>query len=155
MRESVLSIPLGSRKIAGMESLGQRIKRAMDARRPPLRGYQLAALLERQQSYISKLINDQIKETPPPEVLQGLERVLGIPVPWSLRALGYALDDPAVSGANPMPSQLFPPGSPVAEFLDIVKALPEREVVFLLRAARDFRGWEDDDRGHGPNRQLG
>ena len=64
------------------------LKRAM-RRLEDMQGQELAARIGKSPSYVSKLINDVAKETPPPHVMAAIERVLEIPVAVQLRSWGY------------------------------------------------------------------
>lgn len=71
------------------ETLGQIVDQAMKQR--GLKGYELAARLGKQPAFVSRLINDEIKETLPVADMEAIERELSIPQPVMLRALGYAI----------------------------------------------------------------
>lgn len=80
----------------------------------PMTAKEFAGRIGRSASYVSQLVNDQKQETPPPDVMAGIERVLGIPVVMQLRAWGYDLPDDA------------PPLDPyVAEFIDLLPYVDE------------------------------
>jgi hypothetical protein len=66
----------------------------MEAR--AIKGYELARMIGKQTSFVSRLVNDEIKETLPVSDMAALERALGIPQVAMLRALGY--DIPASEG---------------------------------------------------------
>jgi transcriptional regulator with XRE-family HTH domain len=72
-------------------TLGQLVVRAMERR--GIKGYQLATEIGKQASYVSRLINDEIKEVLPPSDLEALARVLGLSQAEMLRALGYQLGE--------------------------------------------------------------
>jgi transcriptional regulator with XRE-family HTH domain len=73
------------------DTLGQIVDRAMKQR--GLKGYELAAKIGKQTSFVSRLINDDIKETLTPADMEAIERVLGIPQPVMLRILGYGIPE--------------------------------------------------------------
>lgn len=66
---------------------GELVKRARDARGITSTGLSIA--IGRNPSYISRLEVGIAKETPPPDVMLGLERELGLSVAEQLEALGY------------------------------------------------------------------
>jgi transcriptional regulator with XRE-family HTH domain len=68
--------------------LGELIARRMRAR-GNMTGRELAERIGRSPSYVSQLVNGEKKEAPPPEVLEALQRELGIPIEESLRLWGY------------------------------------------------------------------
>jgi transcriptional regulator with XRE-family HTH domain len=72
-------------------TVGRLVKTAMERR--GLNGRELAALIHRSPSYVSQLINDEKKDTPPPDVLASIEHHLGIAQEEMLRTVGYRIGE--------------------------------------------------------------
>lgn len=73
-------------------SLGTLVRRAMKAR-GYMEGKELARCIGKSPSFVSKIINDNMKVTPAPDVFAALERELGVSQERMLRAFGYAVGD--------------------------------------------------------------
>lgn len=111
----------------GMATFGDLVRRAMQAR-GNMEGQELAELIRKSPSYVSKIINNNLKETPTPETLADLERVLGIPQPVMLAAWGYRVDMPT--------SDPFPYDSEKASLVAIVGKIEEPEARVLRKTAQ-------------------
>ena len=70
-----------------MQRFGKLIEDGMKER--GLVGYQFAAMLGKQQSWLSRILNGQNANPPTPEDMRALSQTLGIPVRAMLEALGY------------------------------------------------------------------
>lgn len=69
------------------QRFGILVRNAMDAR--GVKGYQLAAAMNKQPSYVSRIINGEYKGTPPAVEMIVIEEVLGLPIWKQLQALEY------------------------------------------------------------------
>jgi transcriptional regulator with XRE-family HTH domain len=108
-------------------TLGGLVRAAMEARR--LKGYQLADRIGKGGSFVSKLINDEIKETLPVADMMAIERELGIPQVAMLRALGYAIPEANDTTALPF-------GSERATLVALMSEITEEEARVLWKTAR-------------------
>lgn len=84
--------------------LGELIAKRMQAR-GRMTGKDLADRIGKSPSYVSQLINGEKKDTPPPEVLEALDRELGIPIEESLRMWGYDIGTAGPKAALPFDSE--------------------------------------------------
>jgi transcriptional regulator with XRE-family HTH domain len=72
-----------------MDTFGSLVRATRE--RKGIRAADLAYQIGKDPSYLSKLERDILKDIPPPDVLAGLERELGLPQIALLRALGYGI----------------------------------------------------------------
>jgi transcriptional regulator with XRE-family HTH domain len=63
-----------------------------------IKSYQLAEMIGRRPSLISRIENGDYKETPPPDMIAGLSKALGIPQYRLLRAIGYDVGPASADG---------------------------------------------------------
>lgn len=85
--QSGYAIHVAQVTMSGMQTLGELVRAARQAKGWNQR--QLSDALGRDTSYVSRLETDQAKETPTPESLDVLRRVLGLSNTRMLEALGY------------------------------------------------------------------
>ena len=104
-------------------TMGTRFGELIKARREDrgMMAFELAALMKRPASFVSRLETEAFKETPPPNVLRDLEAALGIPQADMLAALGYD-----VTGEGPRPAPDDPVRADLMDKLARVRLTAER-----------------------------
>lgn len=123
--QSALSIVETRRKMTRMnekQRFGKLIEDGMKQR--GYVGYQFAALLGKQQSWLSRILNGQYANTPPPEDITALSQTLGIPKRRMLEALGYI--DP--EDHEPDVAHTIRDDDPRAALLDMLAGASDDEV---------------------------
>ena len=131
------------------ETFGQMIERGMKA--AGLRAYELAFKLGKQPSYVSRIVNDEYKGTPPPNELAILQEELGMSQLAMLAALGYDVSE-GDGFKMPADHRLMELASEWDKLTH-----PEKELIFeLLEANRKRRRVLDqlDTPGDGPRIKL-
>lgn len=113
----------------GMKEFGKLVQHARDAK--GMKSYELADAIGKQRSYMSRLEGGDIKETPPPETVRAICRVLGISMRSLVEALGYL--DP--EEMEPGIAYEVPAGSVRADLLDALQDAPDEVVRLLTRTA--------------------
>lgn len=115
-------------------------------------GVELARRLRKSASYVSQLINDEKKDTPPPEVMAGIERELGIPMLTQLRAWGYNLPPAAMPAFEDNRLEL------IAAEWDVLSDKEKDSMLDVIELSRLRRGLSMDDVirvvGHGERRSV-
>jgi len=115
--QSTLSIVESGIKIPTMNEMqrfGKLIEDAM--RKRGIVGYQLASMLGKQQSWVSRLVNGQNSNPPDPYDFDQLSRTLGVSKRSMLEAIGYL--DPEVPDAGV--AYVIHEGDPRVAILDLL-----------------------------------
>lgn len=115
----------------GMKRLGALIRSARD--HAGLRGYELAARISKQPSYVTRLETGEMKTLPSPEELAAIGEALDLPMPVMLAAAGYALDDE--------PADDDPVEAVIAELRPAMREVrwDRNRIAFLESTLRHFR----------------
>lgn len=93
-----------------------------------LRGYELAARIGKQPSYVSRLEQGEIKVLPPPEELAAIADVVGVTVLDLIDAAGYDVREPDASNLREAERNL----------LAAVAGLEDADIGIVMRLARDL-----------------
>lgn len=119
-------------------TLGQFIKRRMAVR--GLKPRDMATALDRSESYVSMLSNDKIG-TPPPDVVHGLAKALGVKERDIIVLMGYLRDESHDSASAPVPA--LAPDDPRRDILKLLEGRTVGEVLRISDIVRVILGEND------------